>query len=144
MMTKKHPLLWLIATATLAALYAFTTPTVVNNSVFTLFFPEEKPARPISYDRWLYDSPDVDTSWAKTLVTLRPAVLDTLDPLEERYGDFLGDPNNIIDLKDPSVIEEKVEYDPFTDTYTGTASSNRPTSIGSTAWPMARKSAADW
>ncbi|MCB9283235.1 MAG: cell surface protein SprA [Lewinellaceae bacterium] len=44
-------------------------------------------------------------------------VQDTI-PLEERYGDFLTDPSsNPFDLKDPSIIEQNVEYDPETGYY---------------------------
>lgn len=44
---------------------------------------------------------------------------DTLPPVQPRYGDFLR-PNgyrNPFDLKDPSIIERSVEYDPVTDRY---------------------------
>ncbi len=38
---------------------------------------------------------------------------DTVPPIEDRYGDFINDSgNNPFDLKDPNVIDQKVEYDP--------------------------------
>lgn len=43
---------------------------------------------------------------------------DSLKPIGERTGDFINNPNNnSFDLKDPSVIEKKVEYDPATGLY---------------------------
>ncbi|MFT5764392.1 MAG: cell surface protein SprA, partial [Saprospiraceae bacterium] len=42
---------------------------------------------------------------------------DTI-PLQDRYGDFLNDPNaNPFDLNDPGIIEQNVEYDPTTGNY---------------------------
>lgn len=44
-------------------------------------------------------------------------VNDTI-PLKERYGDFLNNKNrNPFDLKDPSIIDKQVEYDPKTNQY---------------------------
>jgi cell surface protein SprA len=44
--------------------------------------------------------------------------LDSLKPITDRTGDFISNPsNNPFDLKDPSVIEKKVEYDPATGLY---------------------------
>lgn len=49
--------------------------------------------------------------------TLAP-VTDTIPPIEERFGDHISDPNyNPFDLRDPSVVEKEVEYDPQTDRY---------------------------
>ncbi|MEM7573026.1 MAG: cell surface protein SprA [Bacteroidota bacterium] len=43
---------------------------------------------------------------------------DTLPPLEDRTGDFISDPNrNPVDLADPPVIQQNVEYDPVTGRY---------------------------
>ena len=43
---------------------------------------------------------------------------DTFPPLQERYDDFVNDnPVNPVDLDDPSVIEQDVEYDPATGMY---------------------------
>ena len=40
--------------------------------------------------------------------------VDTLPPIKERKDHFsIAKPQNIIDLKDPSVIEKKVTYDPL-------------------------------
>jgi cell surface protein SprA len=114
MMIKKRFLLWLIAAAALLALYAFSFPNPVTEKVITIFFPEETPAVAPTYEEWLYDANEVPKAWGKTIVH---PLTDTLDPLQERYDDFLNAPKNAIDLKDPSVIEEKVEYDPFTDRY---------------------------
>jgi len=44
--------------------------------------------------------------------------IDTLPPIKERKYNFsIAKPQNIIDLKDPSVIEKKVTYDPVTNKY---------------------------
>ncbi|MBC6996362.1 cell surface protein SprA [Neolewinella lacunae] len=49
---------------------------------------------------------------------IRGAAQDTLPPLQDRRGDFITDPNrNPIDLRDPSVVEKTVEYDPETGRY---------------------------
>ncbi|NUO01501.1 MAG: cell surface protein SprA, partial [Saprospiraceae bacterium] len=46
------------------------------------------------------------------------ATSDTLPPVEERYNDFITNPNtNPFDLKDPSVVEQTVDYDPETGQY---------------------------
>ena len=42
---------------------------------------------------------------------------DTI-PLQERLGDFINNPNpNAIDLRDPSIVEQNVEYDPQSGMY---------------------------
>ncbi|HHB78577.1 MAG TPA: cell surface protein SprA, partial [Saprospiraceae bacterium] len=46
------------------------------------------------------------------------ATLDTLPPLKDRFGNFLtGSGNNVIDLKDPAIVDQSVEYDPETGMY---------------------------
>ncbi len=43
---------------------------------------------------------------------------DTLDPIDEREGDFITDPSyNPFDLEDPPAITQEVEYDPDTGLY---------------------------
>jgi len=43
---------------------------------------------------------------------------DTLPPVSERFGDHISNPaNNPFDLRDPSIIEKEVNYDPATGTY---------------------------
>ena len=43
---------------------------------------------------------------------------DTLPPVSERYGDFISNPaNNPFDLRDPSIIEKEVNFDPETGNY---------------------------
>ncbi|MFN4080232.1 MAG: cell surface protein SprA [Saprospiraceae bacterium] len=43
---------------------------------------------------------------------------DTFPPMRERYDDFLNsEKSNPIDLRDPSAIDQKVEYDPITNMY---------------------------
>ena len=43
---------------------------------------------------------------------------DTLPPIEERYDDFINNSNsNPFDLKDPSIVEKNVEYDPASGMY---------------------------
>ena len=45
-------------------------------------------------------------------------VQDTIPPLEDRPGNFSeGSTYNPFDLKDPSIIEQNVEYDPATGQY---------------------------
>ena len=44
--------------------------------------------------------------------------LDSLEPIKDRTGDYINNSNNnSFDLKDPSVIEKKVTYDPATGLY---------------------------
>ncbi|WP_170254736.1 T9SS outer membrane translocon Sov/SprA [Phaeodactylibacter luteus] len=44
--------------------------------------------------------------------------LDTFPDLDERFGDFITNPNaNPFDLQDPNAIEQNVEYDPATGQY---------------------------
>lgn len=46
------------------------------------------------------------------------AQTDTIPPIQDRQGDFITNPNtNPFDLKDPSIIEKDVEYDPITNQY---------------------------
>lgn len=115
MMTKKRSLLLLVTSSALAALFAFTFPNTVSKQVMTIFFPEESPAiAPNLLDNEPAE-PVVPINWGKTFVA---APADTLDPLEDRYDDFLNAPNNnMIDLKDPSIVIETVEYDPVTGMY---------------------------
>ncbi len=43
---------------------------------------------------------------------------DTLPPVTERFGDHISNPaNNPFDLRDPSIIEKEVNFDPTTGTY---------------------------
>ena len=65
-------------------------------------------------------------SWGKTnpyLVRFLPPVKpkisrDTLPAIKERKDNFsIAKPVNIIDLKDPSIIDKKVTYDPITNKY---------------------------
>jgi cell surface protein SprA len=91
MMNKKHLLLSATAICSVVVLYAFTNPEAIRPKVWTLFFPSEQPG------------------------IAMPA--DTLEPLEERYDDFLNTPPNPFDLRDPAAIEEQVEYDPKTGLY---------------------------
>ena len=43
---------------------------------------------------------------------------DTLPPVTERFGDHISNPaNNPFDLRDPSIIEKEVNFDPATGTY---------------------------
>lgn len=42
---------------------------------------------------------------------------DTIPVVKERYGDFLSQKKNAFDLKDPSIVDKKVEYDPKTNQY---------------------------
>ncbi len=46
---------------------------------------------------------------------------DLIYPLEDHQGDFISNPNdNPFDFDDPSAVEQEVEYDPVTGTYTVT------------------------
>ena len=43
---------------------------------------------------------------------------DTIPDVDERYGDFLTNPqNNPFDLEDPDIVEQNVEFDPTTEQY---------------------------
>ena len=112
-MTKRRIFSILAFGAATAALYAFSVPNPVRERVLTVFFPEEaKPVAPLLPTESLEDVP---FNWKKTA---SPALFDTIEPVKERYGDFLNNPNqNAVDLKDPKVVESKVEYDPLTGLY---------------------------
>lgn len=59
----------------------------------------------------------LDDPWAKEY-TEASSVVDTLPPIPPRYEDFINDTgSNPFDLEDPSIIEQKVEYDPETGMY---------------------------
>ncbi|MEZ4964726.1 MAG: cell surface protein SprA [Saprospiraceae bacterium] len=101
-MTKKNTLLALTGLLSLATLYAFNSPGYVREHVLTIFFPDKKPAVAAEYVSAADD------------FTAPP---DTAPPYEERFGDFMqGNPNQI-DLSDPKVIDQQVEYDPETNMY---------------------------
>ena len=55
------------------------------------------------------------TTFAKTNII--SASLDTLPPIQERFGNFMSGSNNPIDLHDPAVVDQDVEYDPETGLY---------------------------
>ncbi|MEL6669147.1 MAG: hypothetical protein AAFP08_09260, partial [Bacteroidota bacterium] len=60
----------------------------------------------------LYDT-DTERSGAPFRV-----VSDTLPPIQDRSGDYINDPNrNPVDLADPPVIRQTVEYDPASGRY---------------------------
>ncbi|MEO6759055.1 MAG: hypothetical protein ABIO24_06335, partial [Saprospiraceae bacterium] len=110
-MKKKNTLLAVTGLAALSALFAFTYPAVVREHVLTLFFPNEE--LPIAQ----VHEPAPETVFAKKLMPTFAAP-DTNPPLQERYDDFLHQPGgNVIDLKDPKVIDQQVEYDPETNMY---------------------------
>lgn len=49
---------------------------------------------------------------------VKASVLDTLPPLEDRYDDYITNPNNNpFDLNDPTAIDQTIEYDPETGLY---------------------------
>jgi cell surface protein SprA len=91
MIKQKHLLLSAATIVSLVTLYAFSYPESFEPRVWTLLFPTETPG------------------------IAMPA--DTLEPIEERFDDFLNTPRNPFDLRDPSAIEEVVEYDPVTNMY---------------------------
>lgn len=112
-MTQKRFLLYLTSFSALAALYAFSYPNPVREQVLTLFFPEERPVIAPLPEKMAEE--EVPFNWEKTPVA---PVIDTLDPLQERFDDFLNAGNpNMVDLKDPKVVESKVEYDPASGMY---------------------------
>ena len=108
-MKKKNNLLAVTGLAALSVLFAFTYPATVQEHVLTLFFPEGAlPVAPVQAPEDL----EVDN-----LLTAFVAP-DTNPPLQERYDDFLNNSSpNVIDLKDPKVIQQQVEYDPETNMY---------------------------
>ncbi|MCK6691513.1 MAG: cell surface protein SprA, partial [Thermoanaerobaculia bacterium] len=115
-MTKKNILLGTIGLLSLGTLYAFTHPESVRETVFTLFFPEKTPSFAKAFDPEAsgqsskFEAPDSGTQLQ--------TVLDTFPPLKDRYDDFLNtNDQNPIDLKDPKVIRQEVEYDPVSNMY---------------------------
>lgn len=118
-MTKKNILLGTIGLLSLATLYAFTHPGSVRETVFTLFSPAKKPSFAKKFDpeisgqssKFEVPAPELRTSNFELQT-------DTLPPLGERYDDFINGKNqNPIDLKDPKVIQQQVEYDPVSNMY---------------------------
>jgi cell surface protein SprA len=95
LMMMKHLLLAVSATLSLVALYAFSYPDALGSRTWTLLFPVETPG--IAQDHAMQG--------------------DTLDPIEDRYDDFLNTPSSPFDLRDPAAIESNVEYDPNTGLY---------------------------
>jgi cell surface protein SprA len=105
-MKKKNALLLTGAMLGLWAMYAFTIPQQMQEKFMTVFYPEKTVSRAKYRPAWT----------AKP--TQFSAQQDTLDPLQERYDNTVGNnPVNPIDLNDPSVIEKNVEYDPITGQY---------------------------
>jgi cell surface protein SprA len=109
MMNKKRLLLFVASCASLVALYAFSYPSIVREQVLTIFFPEESPA--------LAGITELSVMPYNGTLSAMKTMVDTIDPLQERYDDFLNTPKNLIDLKDPAVVEQKVDYDPETGLY---------------------------
>jgi len=61
------------------------------------------------------NSSDLDDPFAASYIV---ATQDTVPPPPERFGDFINNrSNNPFDLKDPSAVEQNVEYDPATGNY---------------------------
>lgn len=59
---------------------------------------------------------DIEDPYGPSVV-INTLPADTI-PLEDRYGDFLTDPNrNPFDLQDPESVKKEVEYDPSTGLY---------------------------
>lgn len=112
-MTKKNALLALTGLLCLATLYAFSHPDNVPESVLTILFPDRSPSIAVEYPQ-----PGMEERSEGAPIAPSIAPPDTLPPFEERFDDFLnfGDPN-MIDLKDPKVIEQQVEFDPETNLY---------------------------
>lgn len=91
-----------IASFCLFALFAFTEPARLQEQFLTVFYPDE--SRPVAA---VHHSP----------LSTHHSVQDTFEPLQERLGSFLNPSPNPIDLKDPKVVEQGVEYDPVTGQY---------------------------
>ncbi len=67
---------------------------------------------------FLFDLPVRTAADTTALFLVPPASLDTIPPLQDRAGDFINDPvNNPFDLRDPSDVQQSIEYDPETDRY---------------------------
>ncbi len=108
MMKRNSPFL-AAALLSIGLLYAFSNQTSVSQSVLTLLFPiAEPPIAPA------YPEAEMPTIWKNNNFSAPP---DTNPPLVDRPNDFLNGNPNTIDLKDPSAIEQSVEYDPVTNTY---------------------------
>lgn len=122
-MTKKNILLGTIGLLSLATLYAFTHPESVRETAFTLFFPVKTPSFAKQFDPGAsgqslkFKAPASEPQLQTSSIELQ-APLDTFPPLKERYNDFLNtNDQNPIDLKDPKVIQQEVEYDPVSNMY---------------------------
>mgnify|MGYP000576629399 CR=1 FL=1 len=114
-MTKKNSLLALSGLFSLVTLYAFTNPESVRESVATIFFPEKKPAIAVEYPQPDVVHRETEAPVAAPVSMLAPP--DTTPPLQERFDDFIhGNPNRI-DLSDPKVVDQQVEYDPQSGMY---------------------------
>ncbi|MEL6926574.1 MAG: hypothetical protein AAFO94_21210, partial [Bacteroidota bacterium] len=61
---------------------------------------------------------DLEDPYASGYVIAQDVVMQDTVPFKERYNDFVTDPSkNPFDLKDPSIINQDVEYDPATGNY---------------------------
>lgn len=66
---------------------------------------------------WSHGGTEIDNPY-DFLDDLPRPTLDTFPPIRERFGDFVTNPDqNLIDLKDPKVVTQEVEYDPETGYY---------------------------
>ncbi|TNE58707.1 MAG: cell surface protein SprA [Bacteroidetes bacterium] len=115
-MTRKNILLATTGLFSLVTLFAFTNPKRVElarEQVLTLLFPDEELPIAPEYAEKVPGLSDLEKISGPV-----PGLLDTFPPLEERYDDFVnGQSQNPFDLKDPSAIQQEVEYDPVTNMY---------------------------
>ncbi len=88
--------------AAICTLFAFTLPVSTRDHVLLLLFPDEM--RP-------------KAAFPARLPAATPMARDTNPPLKERFGDFLNNKPNTIDLRDPKAVEQQVEYDAATNRY---------------------------
>ncbi|MBK8557310.1 MAG: cell surface protein SprA [Lewinellaceae bacterium] len=95
-MTKRNILLAVTGLLSVSVLFAFTSPESMRAHMLTVFYPNEVPSIAPGY----------------------PSPVDTFPPLQERYDDYINGGNaNPIDLRDPAVIEQNVDYDPESGMY---------------------------
>ena len=105
---KKSSLALLGGIACVSCLFAFTVPSRTADRMLSVLFPQSVPqkAKPRTY---LDDNAPLAS---------QTTVVDTFPPLQDRDGDFLNSGGtNPIDLKDPSAVQQSVDYDPVTGQY---------------------------
>jgi len=109
---KKRLVLLTAGFAAICTLFAFTFPQKARENVLMLLFPNEIRAIALPATATPKIQKNKLLPGNETLIER-----DTNPPLKERFGDFLNNTTNPIDLRDPKAVEQKVEYDATTNRY---------------------------